>query len=174
MTIERESGTTIHGNPLTVCGDVLNVGDAAPEFVLRNKDMKNVKLSDSAGQVRLISVVPNLQTPVCDTQTRRFNEEAAMLPANVAVMTVSAEHPINQGNWCAAAGIERIDVLSDHYDMNFGDAYGLNIKDWRLLQRAVMVIGKDDTIKYIEYVPEVSQEPDYDMALAMVMQATLG
>lgn len=170
---ERESATTIHGNPLTVCGDVLNVGDKAPEFVLRDKDQKWVKLSDSAGHVRLISVVPSLDTPVCATQTRRFNEESAMLPADVEVITVSGEHPINQGRWCAGEGIDRIQVLSDHYDMNFGNAYGLNIKDWRLLQRAVMVIGKNDTVEYIEYVPEVSDEPDYDMALAMTMQATL-
>ena len=170
---EREGAFTLHGTPLTILGGELKTGDAAPEFVLRDKDQKWVKLSDTAGQVRLISVVPNLQTSVCQTQTRRFNEETAMLPENVAVMTISAEHPINQGKWCAAAGIERIQVLSDHFDMNFGDAYGLNIKDWRLLQRAVMVINKEDKIEYIEYVPEIAQEPDYDMALAMTMQATL-
>lgn len=171
--IEREGAFTLHGTPLTILGSELNVGDKAPEFVLRDKDQNGVKLSDSAGQVRLISVVPNLQTSVCQTQTRRFNEEAAMLPENVAIMTISAEHPINQGKWCAAAGIERIQVLSDHIDMNFGNAYGLNIKEWRLLQRAVMVINKNDEIEYIEYVPEIADEPDYDMALAMVMQATL-
>ena len=174
MTTERAGGTTIKGNPLTVMGDVLSVGDTAPEFTVTANDMSQVSLSDSSGKVRLISVVPSLDTGICDAQTRRFSEETMSLPIDVEVYTISAEHPFNQKRWCGAVGIDRMQVLSDHMDMNFGESYGLAIKEWRLLQRAIFVVGKDDKITYTEYVPEIASHPDYDAALSAVLKATLG
>ena len=173
MTTERPGGVTIKGNPLTVKGDVVSVGDKAPDFTVTANDLSSVSLSDSAGKVRLISVVPSLDTGICDAQTRRFSEETMSLPIDVEVMTISAEHPFNQKRWCGAVGIDRMKVVSDHMDMNFGESYGLAIKEWRLLQRAIFVINKNDEISYTEYIPEIAQHPDYDAALSAVLKATL-
>lgn len=170
MTKERTGELTIRDLPLTLVGDALSVGDDAPEFSLRANDMSEVKLSDSAGKIRLISVVPSLDTGICDAQTRRMNEEASKLGEDVVVLTVSAEHPFNQKRWCGAAGIDAVQVLSDHMDMNFGQAYGTYIKEWRLEQRAMFVVDADGVIQYLEYVPEVAQHPDYDGALTAVKQ----
>ncbi len=168
MTKETLGGVTLKGNPLTVIGERLNVGDKAPNFKLVANDLSTVTLDDSAGKVRLISVVPSLDTPICDAQTRRFNEEAAKFGDDVAILTVSAEHPFNQKRWCGAAGIDKVQVVSDHMDMNFGDAYGTHVKELRLEQRSIFVVDKDDTIRYVEYVPEIAQHPDYDAAIAAV------
>ena len=173
MTKETLGGVTLKGNPLTVIGERLNVGDKAPNFKLVANDLSTVTLDDSAGKVRLISVVPSLDTPICDAQTRRFNEEAAKFGDDVAILTVSAEHPFNQKRWCGAAGIDKVQVVSDHMDMNFGDAYGTHVKELRLEQRSIFVVDKDDTIRYVEYVPEIAQHPDYDAAIAAV-KAILG
>ena len=170
MSNERFGAVTIKGNALTVIGDPVSVGDKAPEFTLRDGAQSAVTLADSAGKIRLISVIPSLDTGICDAQTRRMNEEAAGLGDDVVVLTVSAEHPFNQKRWCGAAGIEEVQVLSDHQDMNFGQAYGTYIKEWRLEQRAMFVVDKDDTVRYAEYVPEVAQHPDYDAVLAAVKE----
>ncbi|RMG96481.1 MAG: thiol peroxidase [Chloroflexi bacterium] len=170
MVKERYGAVTIKGKPLTVLGEPVSVGDKAPDFTLVANDMSKVTLADSAGKVRLISVVPSLDTGICDAQTRRMNEEAAKLGDNVVVLTVSAEHPFNQRRWCGAAGIDRVQVLSDHMDMNFGLAYGTYIKEWRLEQRAIFVVDANDTIVYVEYVPEIAQHPDYEAALAAVSE----
>ncbi|MEM7798398.1 MAG: thiol peroxidase [Chloroflexota bacterium] len=172
MSTERHGAVTIKGNALTVIGDPLNVGDKAPEFTLKDGGQKPVTLADSAGKIRLISVVPSLDTGICDAQTRRMNEEAANLGDDVVVLTVSAEHPFNQKRWCGAAGVDAVQVLSDHMDMNFGLAYGTYIKEWRLEQRAMIVVDKDDIVRYVEYVPEVAQFPDYDGALGAVKGLT--
>ncbi len=166
MTKETPGGVTLKGNPLTTIGERLSVGDKAPDFKLVANDLSTVTLADSAGKVRLISVVPSLDTGICDAQTRRFNEEAANFGDDVVVLTVSAEHPFNQKRWCGAAGIDRVQVISDHMDMNFGDAYGTHVKELRLEQRSIFVVDKDDTIRYVEYVPEIAQHPDYDAAIA--------
>lgn len=171
MTSERPGAVTLKGNPLTVIGDPISVGDEAPDFTLVANDLSNVTLADSAGKVRLISVVPSLDTGICDAQTRRFNEEAAAFGDDVVVLTVSAEHPFNQKRWCGAAGIDQVEVLSDHMDMNFGKAYGTYIKELRLDQRAIFVVDGGDKVAYIEYVPEIAQHPDYEAALTAVREA---
>lgn len=170
MSNERVGELTIKGNPLTVLGHKLSVGDEAPEFSLRDAGQSEVKLSDSDGKVRLISVVPSLDTGICDAQTRRMNEEAGKFGDDVVILTVSAEHPFNQRRWCGDAGVDQVKVLSDHLDMNFGAAYGTYIKEWRLEQRAMFVVDQNGTITYTEYVPEIAQFPDYDGALSAVTE----
>jgi len=167
---ERTGAVTFQGNPLTLIGDALNVGDAAPDFVLLANDLSPVRLADSAGKVRLISVVPSLDTAVCDTQTRQFNERIAAFGEGVICYTVSADLPFAQARWCGAAGIERVQTLSDHRDMAFGGAYGTHIKELRLESRAVFVVDGTGTVRYVEYVPEMTHEPDYDKALAALEQ----
>ncbi|MCA9979739.1 MAG: thiol peroxidase [Anaerolineales bacterium] len=170
MTTERKDDLTFKGNPLTVMGEQVSVGDKAPDFELVDNGMQTVTLANTAGKVRLISVVPSLDTGICDAQTRRMNEEAAKLGDKVAVLTVSAEHPFNQKRWCGAAGIDAVQVLSDHQSMSFGQAYGTYIKEWRLEQRAMFVVDENDVVRYVEYVPEVAQHPDYEAVLAAVAE----
>ena len=162
---ERAAAVTLKGNPVTLVGDELKVGDKAPDFVLKANDMSDKSLKDFAGKVKIISIVPSLDTPVCDTQTRRFNKDAGGLDG-VVVLTVSVDLPMAQKRWCGAAGVENVVCLSDFKDHSFGKAYGVRIKEVGLLARQVMVVDKDDTIKYVELVPEVTQEPNYDAALA--------
>ena len=165
MSQERKGGVTFKGNPLTLVGPELKAGDNAPDFQLLDDALQAVKLSDSKGKVRLISVVPSLDTPVCDKQTRKFNEEAGKLPANVVVYTVSVDLPFAQKRFCSTAGIAKIKVLSDHKDVSFGTNYGTLIKELRLDTRAIFVIGADDKIKYVEYVKEMTNHPNYEAAL---------
>lgn len=169
--VERTDALTHRGRQLTMLGESLKVGDRAPNVTLRANDQSEVALSQWAGRVRLISVVPALDTRVCDLQTKRFNQEAAELGEDVVVLTISSEHPYNQRRYCGVTGIDRVVVLSDHMDMAFGQAYGTHIKEYRLEQRAVFVVGRDEVITYLEYVPEISQHPDYEAALAAVRQA---
>lgn len=173
MTIERKGAVTFKGNPLTVLGHPLGVGDRAPEVAL-NTDVFEQKylhlLADTAGKVRLVNVVPSLATGICDAQTHRFNKEVAALGAQVAIITISADLPFAQANWCAAAGIDKAQMASDHMDMAFGNAYGTHIQELRLEQRAVFVIDKEDIVRYVEYVPEIAQHPNYDAALAALNQ----
>jgi thiol peroxidase len=161
---------THKGKPRTVLGARLKVGDRAPDFTLVANDFSEVTLADSAGKVRLISVVPSLDTEVCDLQTRRFNQEAAGFGPDVVVLTVSADLPYAQRRWCGAAGVDRVQTLSDHRDMNFGNAYGTHIKETRLEQRAVFIVDRDGIVRYAEYVPELSQHPDYEAALAALRE----
>ncbi len=170
MTTERFGVYTARGNPLTVLGDPLKVGDTAPDFSLIANDMSKVTLQDTAGKVRLISVVPSVYTGICDAQTRRFNQEAASLGENVAILTVSADLPFSLRNWCGAAGVDQVQTLSDHFDMNFGLNYGTYVKESRLEQRAIFVVDANDIVAYVEYVPEMGQHPDYEAALAVVRQ----
>lgn len=172
MTIERFGGVTLKGNPQTVRGEQLKVGDKAPNFKLAANNFSPVTLNDSAGKVRLISVVPSLYTGICDAQTRRFNEEAASLGDNVVILTVSVDFPASQAQWCGAAGVDRVQTLSDHMDMNFGDAYGTHVLERRWEQRAIFVVDTADVIRYVEYVPEIAQHPDYEAALTAVRQLT--
>jgi thiol peroxidase len=163
---ERKGIVTIFGNPLTLLGDAVTVGQKAPAFTALDNDLNPKGLADYAGKVLLIAAVPSLDTPVCDTETRRFNTEAAKLGADVHVLTISMDLPFAQKRWCAAAGIDQVTTLSDHRDASFGTAWGVLIKELRLLARSVFVVGKDGLVKYIEMVPEATKEPDYDAALA--------
>jgi thiol peroxidase len=170
--VEERAGAFLWGdNHMTVLGRKLEVGDKAPEFTVLANDFSEVHLEDSAGKVRLISVVPSLDTSVCDAQTRRFNEEAAKAGPEVVILTISADHPITQKRWCGAAGVDQVQVLSDYLDMNFGGAYGTWIKERRLEQRSIFVIDKSDRVIYTEYVPVIGQYPDYDAALAALSSA---
>lgn len=163
--IERSNVITSQGNPLTLQGNPVAVGDLAPDFTVLANDLSPKKLTDYAGKVLIISAIPSLDTPVCDMGTRRFNQEAATLQG-VTVLTISADLPFAQSRWCGAAGIDAVETLSDHKDLSFGSAYGLVIKELRLLTRAVFVIGKDGKIAYQEVLPEITNEPNYDAAIA--------
>ncbi len=151
-----------------VLGTPVAVGDAAPDVVLADGGFGSrfSLLGDTAGKVRLVSVVPSIDTGICDAQTRRMNEEASSLGDNVVVLTVSTDLPMAQARWCGAAGVDRVKMLSDHVDMAFGDAYGTHVKDARVEQRSMFIIDADDVVRYVEYVPEIAQHPDYDAALA--------
>ena len=167
----RPKAVVFGGKELAVVGRQLEAGDKAPEFSVEASDFRKVSLADSAGKVRLLSVVPSLDTSVCDAQTRRFNQEAVNFGKDVEIYTISAEHPINQKRWCLAAEVDKVQVLSDHMDMNFGDAYGTHIKDRRLEQRSTFVIDKSDKITYTQYVRETGTLPDFDKALDAVREA---
>ena len=164
---EREGIVTMHGEPLTLLGPELKAGDLAPDFEAAGNDLSAVKLSDHAGKVCVILSVPSLDTPVCDTQTRRFNEEAVKL-GDVVVLTISMDLPFAQKRWCGAAGVENVVTLSHYKDASFGKAYGVLIKDLRLVARAVFVVDGGGAIRYVQIVPEIAQEPDYEAVLAAV------
>src|ERR1035438_212827 len=164
MDIERKNATTLKGNPFTLIGPELKVGQKAPDFTVLAGNLTPVTLAASQGKTRLIISVPSLDTPVCDAETRRFNEEASKL-AGVETLVISVDLPFAQARFCQTAGIKNIKTLSDHRDVSFGKAYGTLIKELRLLSRAVFVIGPDDTIQYVEYVKEMSQHPMYDKVL---------
>lgn len=164
--IERTGAITFKGTPLTLLGAPVAVGDKAPDFTVLGNDLSPKTLVDFKGKVLIISAVPSLDTPVCDVETRRFNQEAAKLGADVAVLTISADLPFAQSRWCGAAGIDAVTTLSDHRDMSFGAAYGLIIKELRLLTRAVLVVDKQGVITYLQIVPEVAHEPNYDAVIA--------
>ncbi|ABB30429.1 Redoxin domain protein [Geobacter metallireducens RCH3] len=163
---ERPGIITFKGNPMTLLGPALAVGDKAPAFIAVDTGLAPVSLADFAGKVKIISAVPSLDTPVCDTETRRFNQEAATLPDNVVLLTVSMDLPFAQKRWCGAAGIDRVKTLSDYRDRSFGLAYGVVIKELMLLSRSLFVIDATDTIRYLQHVPEVTSEPDYAAVLA--------
>lgn len=165
---ERTGIITFKGNPMTLLGPELKIGDKAPDFLVVDNGLAPVTLASSAGKIRIISAVPSLDTPVCDTETRRFNQEAATLPENVVVLTVSLDLPFAQKRWCGAAGIDRVTTLSDYRERSFGNAYGVVIKELVLLARAIFVIDAGDTIRYIQIVPEVTTEPDYAAVMAAV------
>ena len=164
--MERSGLVTFAGNPLILIGEAVKVGDKAPDFTVVDKELKEVKLSDFAGKVKIVSVTPSLDTPVCDLQARKFNEEAQKLPDSVAVLNVSMDLPFAIARYCADAGLDRVKALSDHRDASFGTSYGVLIKGLRLLARSIFVIDKENTIRYQQIVPEVTSQPEYDRALA--------
>lgn len=165
---ERTGIITFKGNPFTLLGPTLKVGDKAPDFKVVDNGLAPVSLASYRGKIKVISAVPSLDTPVCDTETRRFNREAAELPENVVVLTVSLDLPFAQKRWCGAAGIDRVTTLSDYQERSFADAYGILIKELKLLARAVFILDADDTIRYIQIVPEVTSEPDYAAVMGAV------
>ena len=164
---------TFQGNPLTLVGNQLKVGDLAPDFEVLANDLSPVKLSDFHGEICVISVVPSLDTPVCDIQTRRFNEEAAALGNDVVVLTVSMDLPFAQQRWCGAAGIENVQTLSDHRNAEFGKAFGVLIEELRLLARAVFIVDASGIIRYKQVVEELTNEPDYDAVIKAVTEVAV-
>ena len=167
---EHDGIVTMKGNPITLMGTELQVGDKAPDFVAIDNDLNPVSFDSFRGKVCIVSSVPSLDTPVCDMETRRFNDEAGRLDDNVEILTISMDLPFAQKRWCGAAGVDRVQTLSDHRDAAFGQAYGVLIKGLRLLARAVFVVDKEGTIRYRELVKEIASEPDYDSVLTAVKE----
>jgi thiol peroxidase len=165
--MERAGATTMRGNPLTLVGPELKAGETAPDFSVVDSSLKPVNLSDTQGRTRIFSVIPSLDTPVCDAQTKRFNEEAGSLHG-VDIYSVSMDLPFAQKRFCNSFALDHVKMLSDHKDGSFGESYGTLIKELRILSRAIFVLGPDNTLKYVEYVPEVADHPNYEAALAAV------
>src|SRR5258708_6195966 len=164
MDIERKNATTLKGNPFTLVGAEVKVGQQAPEFTALAGDLSAVTLASSKGKTRLILSVPSLDTPICDAETRRVNDEAIKLPC-VEILAVSVDLPFAPGRFWQRGGTKKVKTLSDHRDVSFGKAYGTLIKELRLLSRAIFIVGPDDKVQYVEYVKEVTTHPNYDAAL---------
>jgi thiol peroxidase len=162
--MERPGATTLRGNPLTLIGPELKPGDDAPDFEVVDNGLQSVTLASTGNNVRIFSVVPSLDTPVCDAQTKRFNEEAAKLEG-VDIYTISMDLPFAQKRWCGAFGVDKVKMLSDHRTGSFGSAYGTLIKELRITSRAIFVVDKKNKITHAEYVKEVADHPNYEKAL---------
>ena len=170
MAEERKGAVTMRGNPLTLVGPEIKAGQKAPDFHSVDKGLAPIGLDKFKGKVKIISVVPSIDTPVCDAQTRRFNEEASKL-GDVQVLTVSMDLPFAQARWCGAAGVDKITMVSDFRDRDFGNKYGVLIKELGLLARAVFVVDKNDNVTHAEYVKQVANHPDYEATLAAAKKA---
>lgn len=164
------ANVTFQHSPVTLLGSEVKVGDTAPNFTVLSNDLKEVTLDDYNGKVKLISVVPSIDTGVCSEQTKRFNQEADEV-ANAHVLTISMDLPFAQTRWCAANGIKNLDILSDHRDGDFGEKYGVLIQELRLLARAIFVVDSSNTVTYVQYVNEVSNHPDYEKAIEAAKKA---
>lgn len=156
---------TMKGNPLTLEGRELGIGEAAPDVELMNNDLAPVRISSFRGKVCILSSVPSLDTPVCDLETRRFNEEAGKLGEDVAIVTISMDLPFAQKRWCGSAGVDKVITLSDYKERSFGKEYGVLIKELKLLARCIFVLDREGIIQYIQLVSEVSLEPNYEAVL---------
>jgi thiol peroxidase len=166
MSTERFGLMKVGGMDVTIVGDDLKAGDAAPDFLVQANDWSLMRgLGDTAGKVRILAALPSLETSVCDEETRRFNQEAAGLGADIVVEAISTDLPYTQKRWCAAAGIDRVITLSDHLNAEFGLQYAVLIKERRIFRRAVFVVDKQDKIVYAAYLPELGNRPDYDAVL---------
>jgi thiol peroxidase len=165
---ERAGTVTMNGNPLTLVGKQPKAGEIAPDFEVLGNDLAPVRLTSFMGKVCIIASVPSLDTPVCEMETRRFNEEAAKLGADVAILTISMDLPFAQKRWCGMAGVDKVTTLSDHLSASFGKAYGVLIKELRLLARAVFVVDKEGILNYVQLVKEIAQEPDYNEVLEVL------
>jgi thioredoxin-dependent peroxiredoxin len=165
---ERPSIVTMKGNPLTLLGPELKGGEKAPDFEVLDNDLNPVRLSNFKGKICLIASVPSLDTPVCDLETRRFNAEAGKLSPDIQILTISMDLPFAQKRWCGAAGVDKVMTLSDHKEASFGLAYGVLIKELRLLARAIFLVDKGGTLRYIQVVKELTEEPDYEKAIGFV------
>jgi thioredoxin-dependent peroxiredoxin len=171
MAEERKGAVTMRGNPLTLVGPEVKAGQKAPNFTVVGKGMQPATLDQFKGKVKIITSVPSLDTPVCDAETRRFNEEAAKLPGDVQILTISMDLPFAQARWCGAAGVDKVTPLSDYRAAEFGQKYGALIKELHLLARAVFVVDKNDNVSYVEYVKEVANQPNYEAALEAARKA---
>lgn len=168
--MERKGLVSFQGKPLTLTGTELKAGDRAPDFMVLDSELKETGLKHFTGKIKIISVTPSLDTPVCDIQARRFNAEAANLPADVSILNISMDLPFAISRFCTSAGIDKVKALSDHRDASFGNAYGVLIKELRLLARSIFIIDKNDVVRYIEIVPEITNQPDYEKALIELRQ----
>jgi thiol peroxidase len=168
---KTKNTVTFKGNPLTLSGSLPKVGEKAPDLDVLSNDLSPVKLSDFKGKTLVICSVQSLDTSVCDTETRKFNEQATSLGDDVAVLVISMDLPFAQRRWCGSAGIKNVQTLSDHRDASFGRAYGVLVKEQRLLARTVFVVDKKGVIRYIQLVDEMTNEPDYDAALKAAKEA---
>ncbi|MDR6554234.1 thiol peroxidase [Paenibacillus qinlingensis] len=167
---ERTGVATVGGNPITLLGPEIKVGDKAPDFKVNKDLMTEVSLADYAGKIKLISVVPSVDTGTCDAQTRRFNVEADKLGDDVVILTISVDLPFAQSRFCGAAGIDKVITLSDYKNRSFGQAYGVLIKEIQLDQRAIFIVDADDTVRYVEYLTEMKNHPDYEAALSALKE----
>ncbi|HTZ11900.1 MAG TPA: thiol peroxidase [Candidatus Margulisiibacteriota bacterium] len=168
---ERQGVVTMHGNPVTLIGPEIKVGEKAPDFTVQATDLSEAKLNDFKGKLKLICSVPSLDTPVCDMEIHRFNQEASQIASDAQIIFISMDLPFAQKRFCAAAGINNVKTFSDHRYADFGRKYGVLIKDLRLLSRAIFIIDKDDVVRYVEYVKELGTEPDYQAALDALKSA---
>ena len=162
---ERAGVITMKGNPLTLIGNEVKVGEKAPDFTVLTNDLASVSLSSYRGKICVLCSVPSLDTPVCDLETRRFNEEASRLGTEILILTISMDLPFAQKRWCAAAGVSKVQTLSDHREASFGTSFGVLIKELRLLARAVFIVDRQGTLQYIQLVKELTKEPDYEVIL---------
>ncbi len=165
---ERTGLVSLQGNPLTLLGPELKVGDQAPEFEVLDNNLSPIQLASFKGKIIILASVPSLDTPVCDLETRRFNTEAGKLDPDIRILTISMDLPFAQKRWCGAAGVDKVVTLSDHRTASFGSAYGVLIKELRLLARAVFVLDREGVIRYIQVLPDLAQEPDYDEVIKVV------
>ena len=166
MTTERFGIVKFKGQDVTVQGEDLKVGEAAPEFFVQSLEWAQFHgLADTAGKVRIISAVLSLETDVCDRETKRFNQEAAALSKDISILVVSTDLPYTQKRWCGAAGVDQVTVLSDHMSTDFGLKYGVLIKEARILRRAVFVVDRNGKLTYVAYMPALGDEPDYAKVL---------
>jgi thiol peroxidase len=163
---ERTGLITMRGNPLTLVGNEIKIGERAPDFTVLDNNLSPVRLSSFHNKIFILSSVPSLDTPVCDIETRKFNEEADRLGPDVVILTISMDLPFAQKRWCAASGVDKVQTLSDHRDASFGIAYGVLIKELRLLARAVFLVDRQGILQYSQLVQEISKEPDYEVVLA--------
>jgi thiol peroxidase len=169
---ERVGIVSMRGNPLTLVGYEVKVGDEAPDFVVLANDLSPVRFSSFRGKVCVLSSVPSLDTPVCNAQTRRLDHETERLGTDVAILTISMDLPFAQKRWSDAARMNRVQTLSDHRDASFGTSYGLLIKELRLLARALLLIDRDGVIRYIQLVSEITDEPHYEPVLSALSEQT--
>lgn len=170
--MERKGAVTLKGNPVTLIGPEIKAGDKAPDFQCVDNTLKPVTLAQTGKTVRIFSVVPSLDTPVCDAQTKRFNEEVTKLPG-VDVYTISVDLPFGQKRYCNTFGIDNVKMLSDHRDVSFGTNYGTLIKELRIESRAIFVLDRDNVIRYVEYLKEVGEHPNYEAAIKAAQSLTL-
>ena len=171
MAEERKGAVTMRGNPMTLVGPELKAGQKAPAFTAVGKGLAPVTLDQFKGKVKIIAAIPSIDTPVCDAETRRFNEEASKLPGDVQILTISMDLPFAQARWCGAAGVDKITTISDWRAAEFGQKYGALIKELHLLARAVFVLDKNDNVVYAEYVKEVANQPNFEAALEAARKA---
>ncbi len=169
---ERTGIVTMKGNPLTLMGNEVKAGEGAPDFTVLDNNLSPVRFSTFRGKICIVSSVPSLDTPVCDLETRKFNEEASRLGPDVVILTISMDLPFAQKRWCAASGVDKVQTLSDHRDATFGTAYGVLIKELRLLARAVFLVDQKGTLQYIQIVKELTNEPDYESVLGALKKLT--
>ena len=164
--MDRKNIVTMKGSPLTLTGEEVKVGQPARDFKVLDHSLVETTLSNFKDKVKLIASVPSLDTPVCDTEIKRFNDEASKLSKDLAIIFISMDLPFAQKRFCQSYDINKVKTLSDHKDADFGLKYGVLIKELRLLARAIFIIDKKDIVRYIQMVPELSHQPDYDAALA--------